>query len=519
MLGYPFIRTVAGSFEFDSESLAFDASSSFDMSARQPFIPGQGFGGPSRPESRIANSNSTLADTTSTALHFVPDPSNPLNGGPMHKVQKDRTENANAETPPLNLGSLTKNIRSLPRRSSMQISRTATSDPHATRASTPLIRPETSDPNAKLPVAPNHRLQAHANAHSIISPTPLLARSNTSLFSNSSSISSYKSPAFPANHASSHQPDAHQDFANDSSYPQPASPSTEQPPDDEARSEHSAMRFVTLPSQPGPHRVVFGVHDSDDLYEIAEPNVPPAPRKAGSKRKGAEVDEDADDAHTRAQGFGGPAKRFKAQQPQPDERAYPRDGEVYHTQPRSSSPHEATGYAPGLHEQVGHTGDGAAAAYAHYSSQYHDAEPDGAPAPAPHDSGIARLLDLLKVDNDAIDVDARVDKYMRSAERWRSCSREEWIAGADEIAAMYTKIFEFAKAHMACVRLLVIVLLPPASAFALVLTVHDTSEKAKLFAQCEGRLQEHGRVLAERDGLLVGVKQRLVEESGNVLSK
>ncbi|KAJ7206843.1 hypothetical protein GGX14DRAFT_567918 [Mycena pura] len=522
------------------------------MSARQPFIPGQGFGGPSRPESRIAISNSNLADTTSTALHFVPDPSNPLNGGPVHKAQKDRTNDANSETSLLNLGSLTKNTRSQnPRRSSVQISRSATSDPHAAPASAPLTRPATSDPNAKpKPLAPNHRLQAHANAHSIVSPTPLLARSNTSLFSNSPSFSSYKSPALPANHASPRQPDAHQDFANDndSSYPQP---STEQPPDDEARSEHSAMRFVTLPSQPGPHRIVFGAHDSDDLYGIAEP----APRKATGKRKRAEVDEDADDAHTRTQGFGGPAKRFKAQQqPQPDERAYPRDGEGYHAQPRSSSPHDATGYAPGLQAQVGHmpderayprdgevyrppprssslheaagyppglpaqaghTGDGAGAAYARYSSQYHDAGPDGAQAPAPHDAGVARLLDLLKVDNDAIDVDAKVDKYMRSAERWRSCSREEWIAGADEIAAMYTKIFDFAKAHMACV-----VLLPlPCAFFSLVLTGHDTSEKAKLFAQCEGRLQDHGRVLAERDGLLVGVKQRLVEESGDVLSK
>ncbi|KAJ7189527.1 hypothetical protein GGX14DRAFT_580632 [Mycena pura] len=318
------------------------------------------------------------------------------------------------------------------------------------------------------------------NAQSIDSPAPLLARSNTSLFSNSSSISSYKSPALPANHASPHQPDAHQEFANDSSYSQPASPSTEQPLDNEARSEDSAMRFVTLPSQPGPHRVVFGAHDSDDLYEIAEPNVLPAPHKARGKRKRAEVDEDADDAHTRTQGFGGPAKRFKAQQPQVPPRVDVDCVVVYLEEvEKPSDPGIVWSWAGVRRGRAG-----------------------------------TRVPDLLLKARRVSSRFARssVDKYMRSAERWRSCSREEWIAGADsesrlhtclhitvvfhrttEMAATYTKILDFAKAHMA--------------------------EKAKLFAQCEGRLQGHGRVLVERDGLLVRVKQRLVEESGDVLSK
>jgi hypothetical protein len=40
-----------------------------------------------------------------------------------------------------------------------------------------------------------------------------------------------------------------------------------------------------------------------------------------------------------------------------------------------------------------------------------------------------------------------------------------------------------------------------------------------VFASCEGKLQQQGQVLKDRDLLLADVKDRVVAESGNVLGK
>lgn len=300
------------------------------MSARQPFVPGSGFGSSSRPDSRAAQSSNAA---TSTPLHFVADPSNPLNSGPITgNSQKDRSEKA--ENRPLNIGSLTKSNRSQnppPRRQSMQTpSRPPTlmSDTKSISAPNHIMRPGTSDPHSKPKTnpTPNHRLQAHANSHSIVAPTPLQARSTPSLFSNNASSSfpaAFKTPALPGSRLSPPQhpsTDAH-DFrapANDQMTEQ-QQPSPEQSQEDIV-AEKSTFRLKTLPSQPGPHRLVFGARaasEDDEVYEIPEPEVAAVRHGSGRNKRGrSEVDEDDDEEHTRMhiQGYGGQAKRFKGPQ-------------------------------------------------------------------------------------------------------------------------------------------------------------------------------------------------------------
>ncbi|KAJ7149081.1 hypothetical protein C8R43DRAFT_1107847 [Mycena crocata] len=419
------------------------------MSARQPFVPGSGFGASSRPESRSATSNAP------SIPHFVADPTNPLNGGST--TPKDRADNV--DNRPLNIGSLTKNNRMHPppppRRQSMQTTgypRPSTSDPHSIVALNHPTRPGTSDPHSKPQsmAVPNHRLQSHAG---IVAPTPVQARSTSAIFSNPAPA--FKTPTLPAPRTRTP--------ANDTMHDQQSlSPEHSR---DENVPNNGAFRLKTLPTQPGAHRLNFGAaravtdltEEEDEIYEITESE---AAVRGRNKRGRSEVD---DDEHEH--GYGGQAKRFKGQQQLDEAEAYPRTADMYH---RSSSPHENQEYAQQPRRP--------------------------APAAPPHQHPPAetnRLLHLLKADGFDLQCDARVEKYTRLAEKWKTCSREEWMAGADGLATNYNKIFDFVKSHMAT--------------------------KLQLFATCDGRLQQQNEVLKDREAQLGDVKEGLVAESGNVL--
>lgn len=299
------------------------------MSARQPFVPGAGFGPSSRPESRAApTSNASAGATASIPHHFIADPSNPLNGGQVSSIsQKERIENA--ESRPLNINSLTKSSnrgQNPPsRRQSIQTPARPSSDPKSMSAPNHIIRPGTSDPHSKpkSSAVPNHRLQAHASLHSIAAPTPLQPRSTPALFSHNSSSfpSAFKTPALPG---SRHSPQQHpsselhgfrapaNDQMTENQEPSHAS-------EEDIVPENSTFRLKTLPSQPGPHRIVFGaraasdVVEDDEIYEIPESEIV----RNGSgrnKRARSEVDDDEDEhSHAHMQGYGVQAKRFKGQ--------------------------------------------------------------------------------------------------------------------------------------------------------------------------------------------------------------
>ncbi|KAJ7488052.1 hypothetical protein FB451DRAFT_1553574 [Mycena latifolia] len=480
------------------------------MSARQPFVPGSGLAPSSRPESRSAHAT---ASAPTPQLHFVADPSNPLNGG-SGNTQKSQKEGA--ENPPLNIGSLTKSNRTQnppSRRQSLQttanhIPRPATSDPHSLHA--PSNRPGTSDPFSKPKsnaAVPNHRHQAQslAKSHNIVAPTPLQARSTPSLFSNAAS--SFKTPALPAPYTPPQQIDAH-GFRTSTNDPSHSQMTDQQISPEQSREEinpdDSTMRLKMLPSQPGPHRRAFGsraitdLTQEDEIYEVPEAEV--ASNGGGrNKRARSEVDDDEDDEHAHRQSYGAPAKRFKTQkhviERQNDENAYPRgsmdEDEMYH---RSSSPHDVQEYPP---QQPRHSAPkrsanlSVSAAARRFPPQYpNSAQSTQSSQPS---SEIERLMQILKAEQFDFDLDARVEKYTRSVEKWKACTREEWTAGADDLTALYTKIFDFAKNHM--------------------------TDKVQLFSVCDGRLQRQTEVLADRDTLLAGAKDQLIAESGNVLKK
>ncbi|KAJ7700480.1 hypothetical protein B0H17DRAFT_1195865 [Mycena rosella] len=420
------------------------------MSARQPFVPGNGFAPSSRPESRAAHAN---AAPLTTPLHFVADASNPLHGG-------STTNQTNADNAPLNIGSLTKSTRTQnppPRRQSVQTPRPATADPRSSSATN-----RTSDAHSKPKAVPNHRLQAHAHAKHIVAPTPLQARAAPSLFSNAPPA--FKTPALP---------DAH-GFRTPTNDPA-RSPENDAPENENA---NASFRLKTLPSQPGPHRHAFGARAIMDLS--GDDEVFEVPEGARNKRARSEVDDDEGDEHA----YAAPAasKRFKAQvHVENDENAYRRSSadehelnEMYH---RSSSPADSN---PAAHRFAP-------------QPQYADPQPQPHPQHQDSSSDLASLAHVLKAEHllGDLELDALGDKYARAAEKWRACSREEWAAGAEDLTALYTKIFDFAKEHM--------------------------TEKLALFTNCDARLATQRGVLAERDGLLGAVKEGLVAESARVL--
>lgn len=257
--------------------------------------------------------------------------------------------------------------------------------------------------------------------------------------------------------------------------------------------EDSTMRLKTLPSQTAPHRRAFGGSRSitdltreDEIYEV------PATEVAGRNKRGrSEVDDDEDDEHAHVQSYNAPSKRFKTQKQvldrrQNEENAYPDENEMFR---RSSSPHDAQEYPlqqPRHHVPSRSTNHPLPDATDRFPTPYSNSPPQGA-------SEIDRIVHLIKAEKFDFNIEARVEKYERAAEKWKACTRDEWTAGADDLSAQYTKIFDFAKAHMA--------------------------EKFQLFAVCDDRLAKQDDVLADRDALLKSAKDLLVADSVNVLGK
>ncbi|KAK7012877.1 hypothetical protein R3P38DRAFT_3016461 [Favolaschia claudopus] len=461
------------------------------MSARTPFVPG-GFTSSSRPESRAAQSANVATQSSGTPPHFVADPSNPLNGGPLVPTSsKDHAENR-----PLNINSLTRSNRTnnsnqTHRRQSIQ-----SSAPKSMPAPPQIMRPGTSDPHLASKSHPNinHRLQAHANSHSIAAPTPLqAARSTPALFSGSNSSfaqSTFKTPALPVSRLSPQQ--------------KPLSPT--RTTGDVHNDNNNAFRLKSLPSQPGPHRIVFGAPadptDDDEIYEIVDPQVRSASGGGRNKRGRSELDDD-NEKRTPARAY---AKRFKAQaDPRASNAAndmyyrsqdYPPPVQQQQHQPQQQSRRQQLPNRPNINDldhrfspQITNNPAGSELA-ALFRSRPHHADPQG-----------GRIRPRVR------SADRKVCTLGREVEDMLG---EEWIAGADELSELYSKIFDYVKSHMTFVPLTL-----PLSLFSF--SHRSNSVKVKLFANCDEKLKEHGEVLKDRDGLLADVKDRLVAESGNVL--
>ncbi|KAJ7624878.1 hypothetical protein FB45DRAFT_1061030 [Roridomyces roridus] len=430
------------------------------MSARMPFVPG----GAPRP--------TTASPSTP---QFVADPSNPLNGGP---IAPESTDNR-----PLNIGSLTKSNRSqtpASRRPSLQ-----------SAAAAHIPRPSTSDPHTKpkSSTVPNHRLHSHlSSSHGIIAPTPVQGRATPSLFSNSAS---FKTPALPSSRASPHQlPVANDQINGDQSH-------------DENVSPNPLFRVKILPEQPGPHRIVFGARpvtdltqdeDDEEIYENHEPEEEGAQSRNRTKRRRSDMDKEAEEERY--------AKRFKSHEEVVDRRVvneniYSDGNDMYgrHSSPHQGVDHQHQHQQQQLPRHAHHTGR--VPLPPQFASGYPHSQHNASGMPMPqhanpqHTADLERLLQLFKMENVDLRIEGRIEKYERSSEKWKTCTREEWLAGADELSANFGKIFDDIKAHM--------------------------SKKFEVFASCEGRIKQQHQTLKERDGVLESVRGRLVAEGGHVL--
>ncbi|KAJ7167967.1 hypothetical protein C8R46DRAFT_1350847 [Mycena filopes] len=421
------------------------------------------------------------AGAPATPLTFVADPSNPLNGGPVAANPKERVENA--ENAPLNIGSLTKGNRAqntLPRRQSMQAPpRPSTSDPHSMSAPANhhIIRPGTSDPHSKPKSAltANHRVQAH----SIAAPTPLRARSTPSMFSNathgssfsSAASSTFKNPALPGSRMS--PPPSSDPFR---------APANEQPQPSLEQSQENETASYTLPSQPGPYRLDFSapVTDltQDDVYEVLESQI--AAVRGRQKRGRSEVDDEGDEDESVQY-----AKRLKTEQQDYGRPSHAAAATEMYRRSSTSSPHEIA-YPPAQQPRQHHR----RTAGNPNPQAVHPNRNTNVNVNPTHNSQLLQLLKAEDFDLASI-AEAKVEKYIRLKEKWRGCKKEEWLAGADELTALYAKIFDFVKDHM--------------------------TSKIQVFARVDEGVRAHERVLEERAGLLADAEAQFVLDAGNVL--
>ncbi|CAK5272329.1 unnamed protein product [Mycena citricolor] len=441
---------------------------SCNMSARKSFFP----------------QNSASSSVPPPAL-FVPDQSNPLH-----------SSSNGSFTAPFDIPNLLKPQRSQQhasqgqppsRRQSMNASiRPSTGTPHAQgpthsrvldalNAAGLITRPGTSDPHKRSKNFATHRLQSHGPSGAtggtpnvIAAPSPRMPASALFREPTASPAGAFKPSApIPVSQAVSMTPTGEQpqDEAHifgfnaaqehpDASNNRPLSRSLHSAHVHPHLEEDSDEPPMLQSRSPFLHqdRVNTGVRGTgqqdDDVYEIPEAEV--RARGSNLKRGRSEVEDGEGDDH--GMGYGaGQAKRFKAQE-QLEDSGYERMALPDPTHPRQDVEH---------HHQLQHHHDGRPqrvppSTYVSYSGRPYDSIQPISPSHQEQACGsdpdshaererpeASPLLKLLRVEQVDLLSAARVDKYIQSTEKWKNCTREEWIAGADELMRMYTKIFDF----------------------------------------------------------------------------
>ncbi|KAF8872588.1 hypothetical protein BD779DRAFT_332767 [Infundibulicybe gibba] len=129
--------------------------------------------------------------------------------------------------------------------------------------------------------------------------------------------------------------------------------------------------------------------------------------------------------------------------------------------------------------------------YQPYELEYHGRDQNILPRSQDQNAPYSHAIDrLLGCDSGAY-IEDHWEKYEQAVAKWKNCSMDEWIAGADDIVARYAKILDFVKAHM--------------------------TAKLDLFAGFHKKIDQHNTVLEERSVVLLDARQRLVTESTQVL--
>ncbi|KAF5379835.1 hypothetical protein D9615_005764 [Tricholomella constricta] len=508
------------------------------MSARQPFIPTG-----TRPASRAAQ----LQDQPNPQKanpQFTIDVSNPLHGlsksaaqslpknqldlsSPLTKANAGSSSNG-GENRPLNTSSLVK------RKNPAQQSRIANPSQNTSRRSSipgnAILRPGTADPRSK---PHQEQSQVHNRNHSlnIAAPVPRPATRPTSLGISDSLVSGaftsdnvqtvFRMPALPAvslPQASSDaqlQNDAHTtnsalgfSFSNPYASSGPQKSQLPSPPTSVRTSSTRALATpdpnvslppfslnVSIANQSGPQRVLLNPDGSRGM--LLDQNATDADEarltlnRSGSailKRSRADMGTDLE------QKSPGNYKRHRNQEDPYTQRTKSITSRSlspgHHSESRHHSrtpdalvrgpdsyQHRQQPLTPPDNEDRTHD------SYYQNDQQQHINTVDDGPRPSALDR-------LLGCDVESF-IEEHADQYERAVGRWKQCTMMEWLAGADEQAARYSKILDFVKDHM--------------------------TAKMKLFASFDAKVDGHNAVLEGREKTLEAVKGRLVQESANVL--
>ncbi|GLB44797.1 hypothetical protein LshimejAT787_1801340 [Lyophyllum shimeji] len=511
------------------------------MSARTPFVPSG-----VRPASRAAHlqdqpnpqkSNTQFSIDLSNPLHAMPNSAAtpPLAGVPFQSAKTNTGNSDKGGNRPLNTSGLLKR-KNLP--SQGHQNQGATRRPCAVENAPK--RPGTADPRSKT-CQEQKQMPVRNNSLTIVAPAPRQAPSSPGLlsslvsdvFTTNNSQHVFRTPALPL--PSSPQPSSDEQPKNDThisssalgfSFSNPHMPSEAHmsqlptPPTTirttNTRSSLALDVDVPLPpfslnmsnsNQSGPQRVLVNSDGTRGPLVDQDPAVdddPSTSNRIGSalpKRSHAHLADDADhqpasgdykryrnEAENRRSSFFIPAQNVYNQQAKsiashpssPGKHSahspnHNRSPEVLENEPRSSHQHRPP-LTPPDNEHVRQD----SYFYHNHAALYQQTANDG---PRPLDKLLGCDVDIF--------VEEHADQYERAAARWKQSTMAEWVAGADEQVARYSKILDFVKDHM--------------------------TAKMKLFASFEADVDGHNAVLSARARNLEAVKDRLVQESANVL--
>ncbi|KAJ3923323.1 hypothetical protein F5877DRAFT_31709 [Lentinula edodes] len=306
-----------------------------------------------------------------------------------------------------------------------------------------------------------------AGTPSVFAPKPLNAVSAADLLSSSS----FKTPALPnSSVTNSHvKNEAHISNGNEEN-PHPA----------------SQYKLGNAP----PQRVLLHNDDSTRTIPTSMAGLIPKHGRRDhdrSTKKRGRVELDADDDMMYVNHMDpGPAKRYKTNAPI-------QVGRLPHVQSRFSpqllsSPIERSESPQmtrrGPHDYQQHTSPSEHHALGFGQHQHHIG------------MGGDALDKLLGCQADAY-IEDHMQKYEQLTTKWKECSMEEWVKGADEIMVKYSKILDFVRSHS---------------------DVHLYRTKLKLFTSFDKQLEAHDSVLDNRAKVLEGVKSKLVAQSGSILA-
>ncbi|KAK7037780.1 hypothetical protein VNI00_010741 [Paramarasmius palmivorus] len=431
------------------------------MSARTPFVPNN-----SRPASRVANRKDQNADSSSNSSQFTPDLSNPLHAGTdasqAHSLQKpassiDNTKISaiNGAAKPLNLNGFMKKPPGV-----------QPPGPSASRSSNAPVPRRSSLENASNDTtnAINTLIRRDAVAHTsinLVTPIPrAAAQSNNPLYQSNSPVlqsvaNPFKTPAVPMQHSPAKSTHISSSTAQDDLH-------------------REQFRFNTnMTTSVPPQRIL--VDDNHTLPGLIPKN------RTKRTRPDATAEEEQETDLVYLGESNGPAKRYKShhhsdgsanidymrQSFSPQRFSSPIDDPSqsdYHRSPKGSNMY---------HHQ--HSGDGFMNISQHPGSA----------------SQGQNSLDRLLGCQAHVFVEDHMEWYQQLSTKWRECTMEEWVKGADEIMDKYSKILDLVKKHM--------------------------ETKLKLFTSFDTQVANHRLVLDDRAKLLDGVKQRLVSNSQTIL--